>query len=272
MQDQGLRFNTGKTRYDLVPAFAQEQYAKVLTKGAEKYAERNWEKGMRWSKVLASLERHLAAIKNGEDIDPETGMLHSAHVMCNAAFLTEYYKIYPQGDDRPHHYLGKRKIGLDIDGVLADFDTAWQERAVAMGLKDESTIAPAESWNISYAFSAMWPEVLADKEFWLSLKPMVDPRSLPFEPSFYVTARGIPNEWTEEWLEKHGFACQPVYSTSGCKLEKVKELAPDIFVDDNWDNFVKLNRAGICTYLLDQPHNRRYNVGYKRLMSLTDLS
>ena len=36
MKGQGLTFNEGKTRHDLVPAFAQEQYAKVLTKGAEK--------------------------------------------------------------------------------------------------------------------------------------------------------------------------------------------------------------------------------------------
>lgn len=40
-EDKGLRLNQGKTRHDLVPAFAQEQYAKVLTKGSEKYAERN---------------------------------------------------------------------------------------------------------------------------------------------------------------------------------------------------------------------------------------
>lgn len=38
MEDRGLRYNEGKTRHDLVPAFAQEQYAKVLTKGAEKYS------------------------------------------------------------------------------------------------------------------------------------------------------------------------------------------------------------------------------------------
>ena len=35
-QDKGLRFNEGKTRYDLIPTFAQEQYAKVLTKGADR--------------------------------------------------------------------------------------------------------------------------------------------------------------------------------------------------------------------------------------------
>ena len=124
-EDKGLRFNAGKTRYDLVPAFAQEQYAKVLTKGAEKYAERNWENGMKWSKVTASLKRHLAAYEAGEDYDKETGLLHAAHIMCNAAFLTEYYKIYPQGDDRPHNYLRRAKIGLDIDEVLADWVGHW---------------------------------------------------------------------------------------------------------------------------------------------------
>ena len=40
MEEKGLRYNAGKTRHDLVPVFAQEQYARVLTKGSEKYAER----------------------------------------------------------------------------------------------------------------------------------------------------------------------------------------------------------------------------------------
>lgn len=41
MKGEGKRFNKGKTRHDLAPAFAQEQYAKVLTMGAEKYVEYN---------------------------------------------------------------------------------------------------------------------------------------------------------------------------------------------------------------------------------------
>ena len=49
MEDKGLRFNDGKSRYDLITPFALEQLAKVLTKGAEKYAERNWELGMKCS-------------------------------------------------------------------------------------------------------------------------------------------------------------------------------------------------------------------------------
>ena len=156
-------------RYNLVPPFAQEQYAQVLTKGANKYAERNWERGMKWSKVLASLERHLAAIKSGEDHDPETGLLHSAHVMCNAAFLTEYYKIYPQGDDRPHAYLDVPKIGLDIDEILCDWLGGWLKY---WKIKDVPT-----SWffdrNIMERFDTLRKSKKLDK-FYLGLDPLID--------------------------------------------------------------------------------------------------
>ena len=43
----GLRFNTGKPRFDLVQADAHRDMVMVLTAGANKYADRNWEiKGM----------------------------------------------------------------------------------------------------------------------------------------------------------------------------------------------------------------------------------
>ena len=98
--EEGKRFNNGKTRYDLVPVYSHEQYAKVLTMGAEKYGDNNWRLGMSWNSVLASLERHLYAFKNGEDTDPESGLHHMAHCAANCMFLIEYSKIYPQGDDR----------------------------------------------------------------------------------------------------------------------------------------------------------------------------
>jgi hypothetical protein len=55
---------------------------------------------MPWMDMIASAERHLHAIKKGEDYDNESNLLHAAHVMANMAFLIEYYTIYPQGDNR----------------------------------------------------------------------------------------------------------------------------------------------------------------------------
>jgi len=264
-KNEGLRFNEGKTRYDLVPAFAQEQYAKVLTKGAEKYTERNWENGMAWSKVIASLERHLQAIKKGEDFDKETGLLHSAHVMCNASFLTEYYKIYPQGDDRPHSYLTSAKIGLDIDEVLCDFVGGCIEKFPNM--VDRSVY-----WNDPH-ISANWEAIKDDKEFWLNLKPKVNHDELGFEPHCYITSRSIPSELTKQWLVKNGFPDVPIYSVghNESKVEVAKKSGIDIFIDDRFENFVELNNAGVCCFLFDAPHNQRYDVGHKRLRNLKAL-
>ena len=264
MEDKGLRFNQGKTRHDLVPVFAQEQYARVLTKGSEKYAERNWEFGMRWSKVIASMKRHIQAFESGEDYDKETGLLHTAHIMCNAGFLTEYYKIYPQGDDRPHKYLKTPKIGLDIDEVLADWVGHWT--------KHHGQEVP-EAWNFDRNIGEKFELLKDDKEFWLSIPVKTNPADIHFEPHCYITSRSIPKQWTEEWLDKNGFPTMPVHSVGlgESKIEVAKKSGIDIFVDDRYENFVELNNSGICTYLFDAPHNRRYNVGYKRIFSLNEL-
>jgi hypothetical protein len=268
---EGLRYNAGKIRYDLVPAFAQEQYARVLTKGAEKYAERNWELGMKWSKVVASLERHLQAIKRGEDFDPETGLLHSAHVMCNAAFLTEYYKIYPQGDDRPHHYRRVPKIGLDIDEVLCDWVGGWQNHFGKHNTVDDRP----SFWNFDYStgerFKNLPKEIV--EEIYINLPARIQPSDIPFEPHCYITSRSVPVELTKQWLQKHGFATAPVYCVGlgESKVEVAKQSGLDIYVDDRFDNFVELNNAGIFTYLMDAPHNQRYDVGFKRIKSLREI-
>ena len=261
---KGLRFNQGKKRFDLVHPWAHEQMVNVLTRGAEKYAERNWERGMTWSNVIASLKRHLNAIEKGEDYDPETGELHAAHLACNAHFLTAYYKIYPQGDDRPHPYLNRPKIGLDIDEVIADWVGAWTEKY---------GIVTPEFWNFDPHIKEKMDLVKDDKDFWLSIKPKINPKDLPFEPHCYITSRSIPQEWTEEWIAKNGFPTMPVYSIdfNHSKVDVAKESGIDIFVDDRYENFVELNNAGICTFLMDAPHNQRYDVGYKRIKNLKDL-
>jgi len=97
---QGLRYNEGKLRMDLIPPEADEELAKILTKGAKKYAPRNWELGMKWSTCVASLKRHLLAWEKGEDLDPETGESHMSHILCNAAFLVTYIQRKIGEDDR----------------------------------------------------------------------------------------------------------------------------------------------------------------------------
>ena len=264
----GERKNQGKTRYDLIPSYAQEQYAEVMTFGANKYSDRNWEKGMAWSKVIASLKRHIQAIEMGEDYDQESGLLHSAHVMCNAGFLTEFYKIYPQGDDRPHLYLNPFRVGLDIDEVICSFTDAWAKK---YNIKD----AP-EAWYYDRLMTKRFDDMKRLRQldnFYLSLKPKINPKEIPFEPTCYVTSRPVDTKITEQWLDKHGFPAAPVITVplGASKVEALKSQKIDIFVDDRYENFTELNKAGVCTYLFDAPHNQRYRVGHKRIKTLSEL-
>lgn len=264
MREEGLRFNEGKLRYDLIHAEAEKGLVEILTFGAQKYAERNWEKGMAWSKIISSLKRHIAAIERGEDFDVESGKLHADHVQCNAHFLSAYYRIFPQGDDRPHKYLKRPKIGLDIDGVLCDFFKGYHEKFKGPVFNH---------WYSDYATGQHLQEVIKDDEFYLSLPALIDGKDIPFEPHCYITTRSIPVEWTEKWLQKNGFPTKKVYSLpfGSSKVEVAKEAGIDIFVDDKYENFVELNNGGICTFLFDAPHNQKYNVGFKRIHSLKEL-
>lgn len=261
--DKALRYDGGKVRHDLVSPTAINELAKVLTFGASKYAPNNWRKGMMWSRVIGSLERHLNAIKKGEDFDKETGILHSAHVMCNAMFLTDYYKIYPQGDDRPHNYLQGPKIGLDIDGVLGDFNSH---------LCDYVGISRFEvtHWNCPVVKEA-FDKVKRDEKFWATMPKLTE--SVPFETHCYITSRSIDPSITQEWLNKNGFPSAPLYCVghNESKVEAAKQSGVEWFVDDKYENFVELNAAGICTFLFDASHNRRYDVGYKRISDLREL-
>lgn len=264
----GLRYNEGKLRYDLVHSFAHEQMVKVLTKGAIKYAPRNWEKGMKWSNILSSLKRHLAAIEKGEDYDKETGELHAAHLACNSHFLTAYYKIYPQGDDRPHNYLNVPKIGLDIDEVICDFTAGW---AKLYGVEERPY-----HWNYHREMGKKFKQMEEEgtlEDFYMSLTPKINPKDLPFEPHAYVTSRPVSTEITEKWLDFHKFpTCKVITVKFGeSKVEAIKQAGIDIFVDDGFHNFTQLNNAGICTFLFDAPHNERYDVGFKRIKELKEL-
>ena len=113
----GARFNDGKPDYSLIPFFTLEDEARVWAYGKQKYAAWNWTKGMDWSIPYACLMRHMAAWQRGELNDPESGLPHLAHAMCNLRMLTLYAKTFPQGDDRP-----KMLRELNVDELKVELD------------------------------------------------------------------------------------------------------------------------------------------------------
>ena len=94
-------------RFDLIPAEALEWVAKAYGYGCTKYEERNYEKGYAWGLSIGALERHLAAFKQREELDPESGLPHMAHAAWHCLTLLMFTAHFPHLDDRtqlvPHH-------------------------------------------------------------------------------------------------------------------------------------------------------------------------
>ena len=87
------KHDQGKPMYNLLPATAIDELAKVMTFGAQKYGQNTWQgvdNGL--ERYRAALLRHTFAIQRGEIYDDESGLPHAAHAMCCAAFIIELQK------------------------------------------------------------------------------------------------------------------------------------------------------------------------------------
>lgn len=98
---EGRKDDIGKDPWDLAPWDAFRSIVLVLGFGARKYAPRNWERGMAWSRLYAAVLRHLTAWWQGEKNDPETGHSHLAHAGCCICFLIAFELRGSGTDDRP---------------------------------------------------------------------------------------------------------------------------------------------------------------------------
>lgn len=97
---EGTKYDEGKLRYDLLPPDAVQELVRVYDYGALKYADRNWEKGMKWSRCFSALMRHSWAFWMGENLDPESGLPHMAHAAFCCLALIRYVKRNKEFDDR----------------------------------------------------------------------------------------------------------------------------------------------------------------------------
>jgi hypothetical protein len=90
-----------KTPLALIPPYAMEQTAWVHKLGAEKYGPYNWRAtGVCATTYVAAIMRHLNAWRDGEDLDPESGISHIAHVACSCNILLDAQHCDTLQDDR----------------------------------------------------------------------------------------------------------------------------------------------------------------------------
>ncbi len=92
----------GKTPLQLIPPIAMTMMAEVLDGGADKYGPWNWRGApIELMTYVGAIMRHTNAIASGEDIDPESGLPHVAHIAATAAIVMDATHVGALKDDRP---------------------------------------------------------------------------------------------------------------------------------------------------------------------------
>lgn len=84
----GIKYDSDKLRFDLIPPECEAMIAAVLTIGGMKYADNNWMQIEEIQKRYFNAEcRHMNAKRLKEIFDPESGLPHSAHAIVSLIFM-----------------------------------------------------------------------------------------------------------------------------------------------------------------------------------------
>lgn len=108
-RDSGRReeFNTGaqrdtrqgKGRYDLIPPRPLKRLAGVYERGAIKYGDNNWRKGMPFSRFIDSATRHLVEYREIKEANSQMDEDHLAQAVWNLFCIMEFESNRPELDD-----------------------------------------------------------------------------------------------------------------------------------------------------------------------------
>ena len=123
-------------RFDLVPSDALWALAEHYGKGAQKYDERNWERGYDWSLNFAAAQRHLWQFWDGEDVDGETGASHLIATAWHCFALFHFLATHPELDDRPNQERKTPTADLaSIDAAHLERQRTWSRETFGPGAR-----------------------------------------------------------------------------------------------------------------------------------------
>lgn len=94
----GMKFDTDKPMWDLLPYEQLSNVVDVLTYGAKKYSKENWKRVQNpKDRYFAAAMRHLIAWRKGERLDGESELPHLSHAICCLLFL-DYFDTLNEDD------------------------------------------------------------------------------------------------------------------------------------------------------------------------------
>lgn len=202
------------------------------------------------------------------------------------------------------------RLGIDIDGCLADFNSAFIDRIIAITGKDLFPPRPFEipTWDYPqfYGYTredlvVVWRSIQADTRFWAELPEYpgtaealkyLNARRVAGDDLYFITARpgAEAKKQTENWLLQHWpmpYAPQVTVLISPRKDLCATALDLDLYVDDrdinveavvatrNYDGNGKYLGERTRTYVYDQPWNRDMDEAHKgatRVMTLIGIA
>jgi len=166
------------------------------------------------------------------------------------------------------------RIGIDVDGVLADFNERFIERTIDVTGTDLFPPRPFDipTWNYPehYGYdhnqvSAVWESIKADREFWFGLSPYGWTREFlrrlrEDDDVYFITNRPglLTKTQTEDWLRLYEGPVLPTVLVSSMKGFCARALDLDAYIDDRDVNVVDVRIVSpkTRTFILGQPWNR----------------
>lgn len=145
-------------------------------------------------------------------------------------------------------------IILDIDDVVL----AWHE-AYAKKYK----VPIPKDWIPYNIMKPHLDELSKDRLFWVTLPVKNKP---DFIPKAYVSARGVPVEWTKKAMKLRNIPGRSnIYHVPWgfSKIDVLKSLKCDIFIDDKYETFLECHKNGIFCLLMDTPQNKHHKTKFR---------
>lgn len=187
------------------------------------------------------------------------------------------------------------RIGFDIDGVLADFNSSFI--ALIPEVTGRNLFPPGywpHTWDYPQALGytdeetkAVWQHIIDGGTFWRDLSALPDLTVLrqwffhscltektvrPYDEIYFITSRMGKNVklQTEDWLDSNLAIGQTVLISSE-KGALCKALKLDYYVDDRAENILDVEQKSPETfaYLIQQPWNQHLHVS-RRIPGILD--
>lgn len=168
------------------------------------------------------------------------------------------------------------KIGCDVDGVLTNFEAAYQGVARRLFARPVDEMSPEDACRGDVPTrdaARVWEEIGTSENWWTRLAA-IEPfqierlyrlaRELRWEV-FFLTNRpasvGDTAQFqTEWWLESHGFYLPCVLSVAGSRAEAARALKLDVVFDDRLDQCIEVASGATAKTIFIQ---RRPNAAWR---------